>query len=855
MKIISRQVIFISFIWAFFCFAERKLLIMGWKEEKINLFLSNLVINKKSKDSSHSKKAVFCENGKSLIVCHGKSCNLYNTSTGNLVKVLFQCQSNIISHHLHPLELTLVIAVTEDGEVTVFNLQTNEVEHSTKLTIDHTILNEKKISKFDSLDEKEKKFNWESVELNSLSCRKFLYAETKPFQKNSSEILIWTSWCLNDEIQAHVSVFSLQDGKQNPSFSLRKSRLKKSYQNFALSKSQELDLFAGISEHCLHVVFFQNKNSYIYSARKHYTGLKNELTCIAFHPFENCIATGDSMGRITIWKNFFYKYPLKDIFHWHAMAVSDLTFSKFGNYIFSGGEENVLVKWSLIAQKKQFLPRLSSAICSLSEASETSLLSVLTSDSRILIMDFNFHVISTIQDFSKWNTLRYAKNVNLFTIDPRSEAIVLNGKTGHIQFLSIKDEGKLMYTFDVTDRNFITPHCTSIAANTEVTHAIFSVTGEWLITAENRKENTCKESRLKFWKYINDKASFSLNTNVEFPHEGYEIYSLEISSDGVVATTGPDKKFRLWALSDYQTGNATKEVWSLYRDRKYRHLPCFAVDFSKDSSLVAVSFGSILTIWETDSCALKCSLSSPSSKEALKVCKFGNNEWTHLVVTGTDFSVSCWNTITLSLVWSVPLKLSLLISDPSSAYMASFSKDQNLIVFNPSSPSPKLVLKNVSDSPVVAATCASNGSEKFRLFFLNTNQDLFCLEGDDKADVTTLNYYDSSNATPYTAQMAQVQNSSISSTKKFVPVLKNNQQFVSDLLNAPAHTLPNPSLLCSQVLKGLLLFSIAKPTSGTPTKVETVEDSKKTSTGDENIDGEINEDEDNLSCIMKTIFV
>ncbi|KAK6630546.1 hypothetical protein RUM43_014531 [Polyplax serrata] len=794
---------------------------MGYEGDKINSYLSNLIIKKTSNDCSHSKKAIFCEGEKSLVVCHGKSCHLYNSSTGNHVKELFKSKSNIISHHLHPLEKSLLITVTENGEVTVFNLKTNEMEHITKLIINHSLLKSKKVSKFDlenetsndsteNEHEEQKEFDWEQEHVNSLAQRKFLYAETKVFQGNPSNIFIWASWHLKDEVKAHLSVFSLQDGKHQSALSFRKFKLKISYANFILSKLQDLDMFVGLSDHYLYVVRFENKNSFYYTTRKHCTGLNNKLTSVAIHPTQYSIATGDSIGRITVWENIFDKYPLKETFHWHSSAVGDIHYSNFGNYIFSGGEENVLVKWSIVAGKKQFLPRLSGAICHISESSE-SLLSVVTSDSRILILDLNFQSVATIQSFSHWCTQQDVRTSNVFTVDPRTNSVVLRGKVGHIQFVSPKEEGKLMYLFDVTNRNFINSHSTCTVTNTEVTHVVFSSTGEWMITAESRRENECKESRIKFWKFISEKGSYTLNTNVEFPHGDDEIHCLEISPDGMVATTGPDKRFRLWTLDEYQVGSSVKEIWSVHSDRKYRHLPCKAVDFSKDSSLVAVTFGSILTIWETNTCLLKCSLSSPNCKDPLKVCKFGNNEMTHLVVTGTEAGLFCWNTITLALVWSVPVALSLLVSDPFSIHMVSFSRGNTLIVFNPASPTPNLVLRNVCDSPVVAACCALLGSGKLSLHLLTQKQELFTLTGEDEIEeAVAVEENEGSFVTPYAAHIAQIQYQPEMSRKKSVSVMKNNQKFVSDLLNSPAHTLSNPSLLCSQVLKSLLLFSVGK---------------------------------------------
>lgn len=96
------------------------------------------------------------------------------------------------------------------------------------------------------------------------------------------------------------------------------------------------------------------------------------LRCLAFHPSEEYFATGDDKGVIRLW------YCLNDNlavnthgvekrtqtrpFHWHAHAVSSISFTPNGAYLLSGGEESVLVVWQLHTGKKEFVPRLGAPI-------------------------------------------------------------------------------------------------------------------------------------------------------------------------------------------------------------------------------------------------------------------------------------------------------------------------------------------------------------------------------------------------------------------------------------------------------------------------------------------------------------
>lgn len=107
------------------------------------------------------------------------------------------------------------------------------------------------------------------------------------------------------------------------------------------------------------------------------------LTCLAFHPSEDYFATGDDKGNIRLWYCLNEQLAVKAVgvekktqttsLHWHAHAVSSITFSSNGAYLLSGGEESVLVIWQLHTGRKEFVPRVGAPITtiSLSNAKET----------------------------------------------------------------------------------------------------------------------------------------------------------------------------------------------------------------------------------------------------------------------------------------------------------------------------------------------------------------------------------------------------------------------------------------------------------------------------------------------------
>ncbi|CAH8633793.1 unnamed protein product [Heterobilharzia americana] len=148
---------------------------------------------------------------------------------------------------------------------------------------------------------------------------------------------------------------------------------------------------------------------------------KKKYTCIAAHPNDCIIATGNAVGEIFIWWNLCTQmddylemldpisdnwneneafpesdsfddmkiavkkickegrlvtyYPVhpshvkRSVLHWHSMGVTSLCFTPCGAHLLSGGLEGVLVKWDMTdcfggPQQRRFLPHLGCPISS-----------------------------------------------------------------------------------------------------------------------------------------------------------------------------------------------------------------------------------------------------------------------------------------------------------------------------------------------------------------------------------------------------------------------------------------------------------------------------------------------------------
>lgn len=118
------------------------------------------------------------------------------------------------------------------------------------------------------------------------------------------------------------------------------------------------------------------------------------------------------------------------------------------------------------------------------------------------------------------------------------------------------------------------------------------------------------------------------------------------------------------------------KIWKCFGVGFHRNLLCTGLSFSIDGSLMATGFEYILSVWVPDTCELKCTLVHPVHKEKIRCVQFGYGEQCHLLVSASTNQLSVWNLLTLSMLWTVPVSVSLLIADPVSTNMAVFSEDK-----------------------------------------------------------------------------------------------------------------------------------------------------------------------------------
>ncbi|KAJ8927904.1 hypothetical protein NQ314_019534, partial [Rhamnusium bicolor] len=319
-----------------------------------------------------------------------------------------------------------------------------------------------------------------------------------------------------DDITALVSYVN----KNHVTFAVVDIKNKTLFRKFDLKIKQDEKYFIDISGskyfsviHGNTVCFVRFNNSNNIS--RHLIINTRTFTCIACHPTEEVVLTGDNTGRVVVWQNIFSKDKAQAVFHWHTLPVRTVSFSTAGSYFYSGGEECVLIKWQFDNKNdRRFLPRIGAEIEHICVADNNLYVAVSTSDNAIRILDTQMNQVTLIQHF-----VLGKQCANGIVYDPRTKSLIMNGNLGQVQFYSPNDMA-LLYNVDIVGQNKITNERDCKIQNTEIMQIAISKNGGWLATVEERKdEQYHSEIRLKFWKFNNEMQTFELNTSVEYPHD------------------------------------------------------------------------------------------------------------------------------------------------------------------------------------------------------------------------------------------------------------------------------------------------------------------------------------------------
>ncbi|KAF9417570.1 hypothetical protein BGZ94_009944 [Podila epigama] len=432
------------------------------------------------------------------------------------------------------------------------------------------------------------------------------------------------------------------------------------------------------------------------------------ISTVAFHPTEGCIATGDDVGRITLWYCFGKNVdrPVTSTMHWHAHKVTALCFNADGSYLLSGGEEAVMVIWQMGSGRRQFVPRLGSEIKHITVSPDQTMYAIGHMDNSLnIIRSVDLKLKTAIQGLkysevtSKHNPLSTG-----LVIEPRNGNVVLNGLPGTIQFFDPIHEQHIMEQ-EITPRNRVTRVFEKDIIPPRVLHVAFSNEKEarWMVTVDGRDDHeTTPEQYLKFWEYDDDARTYVLNTRVDSPHTKTITSCIFNPRQGgqapMVVTTSLDGKFKVWELSDQgqaRRGIEAERAWRCRSTGFYRNMPAYCGGFSSDGSLLAIAYGQIITLWNPYLNTLQGVLTQPPENEPVTRLTFLKNS--PFLIAATKEHLYSWNLLTCSVWWSYQIRIGALVASPTHAHFmvtcldptkVQGAPERRIVVFRPTSPTP-----------------------------------------------------------------------------------------------------------------------------------------------------------------------
>ncbi|XP_078084674.1 WD repeat-containing protein 75 [Mustelus asterias] len=771
------------------------------------------------------RRPVFSSDSKYLFCASGDLVKVYSTATQECVHVLKGHKNLITGIQLNPKNHLQLYSTSLDGTIKLWDftdgilIKTFVVDFKL-LALYTSAADEKSIFAIISRDNKEASGRFQLISIN--------------LPKSTTQ-----------EVEAKDFIVILDDVYQSPK---------------SIAFGRECVYVASIRALELHVLFFKKKKRYSFRLGMKDGKGANMFTCVTCHPKEDCIATGHKDGKIRLWRNFNHKQEyVYSTEHWHHDAVNDLMFSAEGTNLLSGGIETVLVQWRYGSEtKKDFLPRLGAAIEHIAASPDGALYCTSHSDNKLTIIQSNLHVSGIIQGLVQGQEV-----ITGLMFDPKSKALVLNGKPGHLQFYSLQSD-KQLYNLDIVQQERI--HQSGLN-QTEVVKAVFDSQGTWLVTVEERKgEETDLELQMKVWAYDEEKQSFVLNTTINAPHEnhvsGLCFQNLTGSRSGpaTFVSAGLDCQFKVWVLGDDSDIYRESVSWSCDFVGTYHHLQATNCSFSEDGSLLAVSFEQIITLWDADIWDLKCTFCHPPGK--IRDLAFGRLSCSkYLLGTTENEFLCCWNLLSCTLEWSTELNVKVLQVDPLSenvAVFTEFSRITNFFVFKPNEPRPLYMQANVCYDQVQRALFVPRevledyNSEsnqwlvRSQLYFLSASQNLMTFGTvEERLTPSSKQLIIDENIpkTPFHVLLGkhrEQQRNFGSETEQ--TALPEGSATISQMLHTPAHVLPNASFLCLMFVNSLLIPKVGISSNEDDDEVE-MESEKEEDESDVEMDPTENDQE------------
>ena len=286
---------------------------------------------------------------------------------------------------------------------------------------------------------------------------------------------------------------------------------------------------------------------------------------------EDSIALGDLSGKIHFIQDITNKNYILYTKHWHSHAISDLALDPNNDYLYSCGQEGVVVIWNIHSWVKSFLPRLGEPIIGIRVSSDSQNLACFLKNNSIVFINLTkMKIIDTI------NSISTESLINKFCLFNKRQNFIAftNCKKGIINLYNISQNSFDFY-LNVFNKNFNSKTEREKENNLRVLKllAFSSPKNEknmsYMATIEELPYNTEKNlflSYLKIWQF--EKDNIDLIQICENPHNNEIIKNIEgLNFNNYGFLTSGEKTFKVWKLKDKNTNKFICDFEGKYQDR------------------------------------------------------------------------------------------------------------------------------------------------------------------------------------------------------------------------------------------------------------------------------------------------
>ncbi|XP_010681099.2 uncharacterized protein LOC104896097 [Beta vulgaris subsp. vulgaris] len=482
------------------------------------------------------------------------------------------------------------------------------------------------------------------------------------------------------------------------------------------------------------------------------------FTTLAFHPNQSIVAAGDITGRILVWRGFGKKTLTKgseqaneklvqyvderagvrgeddadscSTWHWHSSGVKFLSFSSDGAYLYSGGNEGVLVLWQLDTGKRKFLPRIGSPLLYFVHSPDPTLSAISCADNQIQVLQMpSLEISKSIAGIKlpcsfpdMWSGLSSG-----FTFDHSAGLVALPTENYRIQFYSLFDDVGISEV-QICERN----HQPSDVMMVVVNLVALSLDGSLMSTVETRldEDEVGGFICLKFWASETQKKDFELSTIVYEPHRDAAISAIAFHPRSkMVVSSSYGGDFKIWVHSkttESKDGVRESSGWVCHSVGSYKGKSMTAATFSADGSILAVAAETVITLWDPDRNYLVAVVGETYMPIA-NLTFVGKSEYIVSTSQGSRPQLSLWCLSKLSRTWSYDFwveAVACMEDESLFAVLAVFSESSVSTESQgtPTSSGDGIILLFDVNVPVPVATWLVRKAKGGGLAFLQVNQ-------------------------------------------------------------------------------------------------------------------------------------